>query len=198
MKIAFMGSHGVGKTTLCYDLAGILKKHVSRVDIVKEVARACPLPINRETTLAAQSWILHTQIASEITAQAQNDAVICDRGALDNYAYLVAAKGVHPVLDGLVTYWMSTYDFLFKVPISLALRRDGVRDTGERFQRDIDKLVDRMLEEKNLSYYRLPARNRSSWMSYIQRIIKVPASRSKPAKTVADCQLSLPIANPPA
>ena len=83
MKIAFMGSHGVGKTTLCYDLAGILKKHMPRVDIVKEVARACPLPINKDTTLAAQSWILHTQIASEITAQAQNDAVICDRCMLD-------------------------------------------------------------------------------------------------------------------
>ncbi len=198
MKIAFMGSHGVGKTTLCYDLAGILKKHIPRVDIVKEVVRACPLPINQGTTLAAQSWILHTQIASEIAAQAQNDAVICDRGALDNYAYLVAARGVHPVLDGLVSYWMSTYDYLFKVPIGLELQKDGVRDTGERFQHDIDELVDRLLEEKNLSYYRLPGRNRSSWMSYIQRIIKLPESRSKSAKTVVESQLSLPIHNPPA
>lgn len=193
MKIAFMGSHGVGKTTLCYDLAGILKKHVPRVDIVKEVARACPLPINQDTNLAAQSWILHTQIASEIAAEAQNDAVVCDRGALDNYAYLVAAQGGHPILDELVSYWMTTYDYLFKVPIGLKLEKDGVRDTAEKFQRDIDRLVDRLLEEKSLSYYRLPSRNRSSWLNYIQRIIELPERGPKRRKTAAARQMSLPI-----
>jgi nicotinamide riboside kinase len=193
VKIAFMGSHGVGKTTLCYDLAGILKKHVPRVDIVKEVARACPLPINRDTTLAAQSWILHTQIASEIAAEAQHDAVICDRGALDNYAYLVAARGGHPILDELVSYWMTTYDYLFKVPIGLELETDGIRDTGEKFQREIDECVDRLLNEKNLSYYRLPSRNRSSWMNYIQRIIDLPKSKPRRAKGIGARQMSLPI-----
>ena len=39
MKIAFIGSHGVGKTTLCYDLAGALKREGVHVDMVKEVAR---------------------------------------------------------------------------------------------------------------------------------------------------------------
>ena len=56
MKLAFIGSHGVGKTTLCFDLASRLKRLDMDVDIVKEVARGCPLPINRETTLEAQSW----------------------------------------------------------------------------------------------------------------------------------------------
>jgi len=55
MKIAFIGTHGVGKTTLCFDLASRLKRLDMGVDIVKEVARGCPLPINRETTLEAQS-----------------------------------------------------------------------------------------------------------------------------------------------
>ena len=50
MKIAFIGSHGVGKTTLCYDLAARLKRQDRAVDLVKEVARRCPLPINRDTT----------------------------------------------------------------------------------------------------------------------------------------------------
>ena len=59
MKIAFIGSHGVGKTTLCYDLASRLKRQDRAVDLVKEVARRCPLPINRETTREAQ-WRLVT------------------------------------------------------------------------------------------------------------------------------------------
>ena len=50
MKVAFIGTHGVGKTTLCYDLAAALKKRDLTVELVREVARECPLPINRETT----------------------------------------------------------------------------------------------------------------------------------------------------
>ena len=44
MKVAFIGTHGVGKTTLCYDLAALLKRQDVDVDIVKEVARLSPLP----------------------------------------------------------------------------------------------------------------------------------------------------------
>jgi len=76
LKIAFIGTHGVGKTTLCFDLAAHLKRLDFSVDLVKEVARECPLPINRDTTLEAQSWILHTQIAREIAAADSYRAVI--------------------------------------------------------------------------------------------------------------------------
>ena len=93
LKIAFVGTHGVGKTTLCYELAAWLKKRELRVDMVREVARRCPLPINRDTTLDAQSWILHTQIAWEIAAAERSPAVVCDRSVLDNYAYLVHRVG---------------------------------------------------------------------------------------------------------
>jgi nicotinamide riboside kinase len=179
LKIAFIGSHGVGKTTLCYDLAGILKKHMSSVGIVMEVARSCPLPINRDTTLSAQSWILHTQIAREIVETDQNQAVVCDRAALDNYAYMVSATGGHPVLDDLVTYWMGTYDYLFKVPITFSLLRDGIRDVDLEFQKKIDTIVGRLLDEKRIPYYRLPSRGRSSWMTYVQRVLELPLPGSR-------------------
>src|SRR5512140_1920303 len=91
MKVAFIGTHGVGKTTLCYDLAAALKKRDLSVELVREVARECPLPINRETTLKAQAWILHTQIAWELQAEAKADVVFCDRAVLDNYCYMKRA-----------------------------------------------------------------------------------------------------------
>ena len=68
MKVALIGSHGVGKTTLSFELAARLKHRNLDVDVVREVARRCPLPINLETTLPAQQWILHTQIVEEIVA----------------------------------------------------------------------------------------------------------------------------------
>src|SRR5215210_8613040 len=83
LKIAFVGSHGVGKTTLCFDLASQLKRLDLGVDLVKEVARRCPLPINEETTPDAQAWILHTQIAEELEAAAMYEVVVCDRSVLD-------------------------------------------------------------------------------------------------------------------
>ena len=91
MKVAFIGSHGVGKTTLCFELAALLKKRDRVVEMVREVARFCPLPINRETTIAAQSWILHTEIAEELVAENKAEIVICDRSVLDNYCYLISA-----------------------------------------------------------------------------------------------------------
>ena len=71
LKVAFIGSHGVGKTTLCYGLAARLKARDTSLEMVHEVARRCPLPINEETGLASQGWILHTQIAEEIIAAAR-------------------------------------------------------------------------------------------------------------------------------
>ena len=93
MKIAMIGSHGVGKTTLCFELAAALKRRNADVEMVREVARRCPLPINQETTVAAQEWILHTQIAWEIDAAGNSEVVLCDRSVLDNYCYLVHAAG---------------------------------------------------------------------------------------------------------
>jgi len=193
VKIAFIGTHGVGKTTLCYHLAGILKKKLGSVDIVKEVARACPLPINRETTLAAQSWILHTQIAMEIVSQAQNDNVICDRSVLDNYAYLVHAEGGHPVLDQLVTYWMATYDYLFKVPVGLVLQTDGIRDTDSEFQLAIDRLVDQMLQERGLRYYNLSGSNREIWIAFVMSVVEREARGADSSSQ----QMPLPIPGDP-
>ena len=194
VKIAFIVTHGDGKTTLCYHLAGILKKKLPSVDIVKEVARACPLPINRDTNLAAQSWILHSQIAMEIAAQDRHHTVICDRSALDNYAYLVQAEGVHPVLDQLVTYWMETYDYLFKVPVGFVLQRDGVRDMDSVFQLEIDRLVSDMLNERGLRYYNLSGSNREIWIAFVVGVVERGDSSSKSTPALpAPRQMSLPM-----
>jgi nicotinamide riboside kinase len=166
MKIAFIGTHGVGKTTLCYDLAGLLKKRDLNVDIVKEVARLSPLPVNRKTSLEAQTWILATQIAEEIRCSSQSPVVICDRSVLDNYAYMVLACGRQRPVERFVSWWMTTYDLLFKVPLSGRASADGFRDTDEFFMRAIDELVDRLLLERKIVHERLPTGERESWARF--------------------------------
>jgi nicotinamide riboside kinase len=171
VKVAFIGTHGVGKTTLCYDLASLLKREDVHVDMVKEVARLSPLPINRKTSLEAQTWILMTQVAEEIRSAAYHEVVVCDRSALDNYAYMVLACGRQKPVERFVAHWMKTYDLLFKVPISGAAAADGFRDTDEFFMRSIDQLVDTLLQEMKIAHEVLPAGERARWSEIARDVV---------------------------
>ncbi len=174
MKLAFIGSHGVGKTTLCFDLAARLKRLDAAVDLVKEVARACPLPINRDTTVEAQAWILHTQIAEELAAASRYDTVICDRSVLDNYAYLVHHAGRTPEYDALVARWVKSYDGLFKVPILHPPAWDGTRDVSGQFQEEIDRLLDALLDAFAVPCHRLDPADRDGWVDAVLRAMGLP------------------------
>jgi len=175
-KVAFIGTHGVGKTTLCFDLGAGLKKRGLHVDLVKEVARLSPLPINRKTSLEAQLWILTTQIAEEIRSAAQHEVVVCDRSVLDNYAYLVFAVGRQKWLEPLVNRWMKSYELLFKVPYIGGAAADGIRDTDEFFMKQIDRLVDELLEERALPCTRLPEGQREEWAQIAaEAVARLPA-----------------------
>jgi len=162
VKFAFIGTHGVGKTTLCFELAALLKKRDRIVEMVHEVARFCPLPINRDTTIDAQSWILHTEIAAELAAQHKAEIVICDRSVLDNFCYMIQA-GKAPMLEPLVRWWTATYQLLIKVPIVSPPGFDGLRDTDTAFQRKIDETIESILAEWNVPAVRLESGRRPTW-----------------------------------
>lgn len=168
MKVAFIGTHGVGKTTLCYGLAARLKARDVVLDIVHEVARRCPLPINEATGLASQSWILHTQLAEEWVAQARYPVVLCDRSVLDNYVYMLLAAGRQPALEGLVDGWMSTYDLLVTVPIIGAPSFDGLRATDPNFQHAVADRLERELLRRGLPALRLATDAREGWLDRVE------------------------------
>lgn len=174
LKIAFIGTHGVGKTTLCYDLAGCLKRLDYSVDLVKEVARECPLPINQDTTLAAQAWILHTQIAREIAAADRYRAAVCDRSVLDNYAYLVHQIGRVESLEPMLNRWLETYTRLIKVPIWEAPRFDGTRDLSKTFQFEIDRTIDELVEVFGISCLQLDPGDHANWLRRILEDLDLP------------------------
>lgn len=174
MKIAFIGTHGVGKTTLCFDLAAHLKRLDLSVDLVKEVARRCPLPINQATTFDAQAWIFHTQIAEEIEAASRFDAVICDRSVIDNYAYLIHAAGPRPELETILRQWVTTYDGLFWVPVQTPPTFDGTRDTSATFQTEIDQILARLLEQFGVECRALDPTRRPEWIPEVLRAMHLP------------------------
>ena len=68
-KIAFIGTHGTGKTTIGYELVSALKKLGIKVEFLREIANEAKkvgFNLNEGTTKDSQKWILHTQIAKEL------------------------------------------------------------------------------------------------------------------------------------
>ncbi len=173
MKVAFIGAHGVGKTVLVYEQAARFKREGVNVEIVGEVARRCPLPINEKTTLEAQTWVLMTQIAEEISAQ-NAELIICDRSVLDNFAYLKRVAGPSQMLTEWLYEWINTYDLLIKVPIvDTGIQADGVRNTNMQFAIEIDQLIDALgLEFATMHNWRNLSSNRNTWNDEAYTLIK--------------------------
>ena len=171
LKLAFIGSHGVGKTTLAFGLAARLKARDVSLDVVHEVARRCPLPINESTSVAAQSWILHTQVAEEVVAAARYPVVLCDRSVIDNYVYMVLAAGEREPFETLVAHWIRTYDLLVQVPISGRIQPDGIRAPDPAFQRLVEEQLDRALQRRGIEPLRLDPGAREAWLDVVEAAV---------------------------
>ncbi len=177
MKLALIGTHGVGKTTLAYDICALLKKSGRNVELVTEVARHCPFPVNEATTLEAQLWILHAQIAAELEAAHRATWVLCDRAVLDNYCYLVNRCGRQPALEHWLVKWLASYDLLVGVPLvresiyAEGFRQPSLPDTDSfrasdrAFQQRIDALLKELLTEPPFDRFGEPV----LWLDGIQQ-----------------------------
>ncbi len=149
-KVALVGTHGVNKTTVAYELAGVLKRKGKTVELLTEIARECPFPLNEQATREAYQWIIARQIQLEIEKAPRAEILVCDRSVLDNFAYYVRRYGTQgedaEALGQYCRAWMRTYDLLVRLPISQALAPDGFRSTDVEFQREIDLICDELFE----------------------------------------------------
>lgn len=165
-KVALVGTHGVNKTTLAYELAGALKRKGRTVELLTEIARECPFPLNEQATREAYLWIIARQVQLELEKAPRADVLVCDRSVLDNFAYYVrryGSKGEQAEALGMYCRsWMKTYHLLVRFPIAQALAADGFRSTNEDFQREIDLICDELFEG---SY------NESSKPAYIRGLL---------------------------
>lgn len=172
MKIAFVGTHGTGKTTLAHELVMKLKKKGVDAGFMSEVARNCPFPINEETTRKSQVWIILSQIIKELEAEKHNDTIVSDRSVLDGYCYYVRKFGRAQFLEELIKVHLKTYDYIIRVPIRKGfLIKDKVRSTDEEFQKDVDKVFDRMLKEFKVKHIVLKEMQTSSNKQIVESVL---------------------------
>lgn len=158
MKIAVCGSHGVGKTTLVFDIASELKKMMKndRIGIIQENAGNCPLPINKNGTFMSQMWMICDQVKAEIEMEESYSVVVCDRSVFDPICYAMAINDEYDgepndladfidYAESLMSIYAKSYDMIILLePNSDSISEDGLRSTDLEFR---DKVADMFLIE---------------------------------------------------
>jgi thymidylate kinase len=154
--IAFSGTHGVGKTTQAYRLASNLKLAGQNVAVIDELARECPLPINKESDILTQYWIISAQIKREIELMSRYDYVIADRTIMDTLAYAVALGQIWLTKDSqLIPQYIKKY---YKLIIILDPEKfqyqiaDGVRDMDPTFRYGVHTWLVRLYNLFDIPY----------------------------------------------
>jgi nicotinamide riboside kinase len=143
-KVAFIGSHGIRKTTAVHAFANTMQRAGRSVEHGREVVRDNPLGINEGATGEAQLWVIMSQIRQELQLAQHAEVLVLDRGAMDNFAYyLRACENEDPfAIAPLVAAWSQTYDMVVRLLPDVALRDDGVRSTSDAFRSEIEDILD--------------------------------------------------------
>jgi nicotinamide riboside kinase len=146
-KIAFIGSHGIRKTTAALAFASVIQRAGRSVEFAREVVRDNPLGINESATPEAQLWVLMSQVRRELELALKAECVVTDRGVMDNFAYyLRASNGADPYgVETLVHAWSRTYDLVVRLTPDVEIRADGVRSTNDRFRDEVEAILDARL-----------------------------------------------------
>jgi nicotinamide riboside kinase len=146
-KIAFIGSHGIRKTTAAHGFASVIQRAGRSVEYGREVVRDNPLGFNEGATGEAQLWVLVSQIRQELELAPKADVLVLDRGVMDNFAYyLRACRGEDPfAVEPLVRRWSETYDLVVRLLPDILLRADGVRSTNDEFRDTVEAILDERL-----------------------------------------------------
>lgn len=188
MKIGITGTHGTGKTSLAHSLVGELKERGFQAAVTSEHERQCPLPVGTESrnSLEAQAWIIGRQFIEEIELAKKYPIVVCDRTMICNYAYFLwnlkrmPIMKDHPVVntvEKIVDSWAKTYNYLFKVQIppqkEKTLVEDGFRSASEHWQREIDEIIDTIINEKKLKVYKIELAPNRERVGDILKIMKL-------------------------
>lgn len=146
-KVAFVGSHGIRKTTAVHAFANTMQRAGRSVEHGREVVRDNPLGINESATGEAQLWVIVSQIRQELQLAKNAEVLVLDRGVMDNFAYYVRACGGDDpfAIAPMVEQWSETYDMVVRLLPDIELRDDGVRSTSDTFRDEIESILDERL-----------------------------------------------------
>jgi thymidylate kinase len=153
LRIAFIGTHGVGKTTALDLVAKHL--HLPKIEeqarlVAKEMGYT-PATVPKYKRIAYQNRLLDRQLALEYHFDDQG--FLSDRSVLDNMAYMIACE---PRPVELRRYEERAYDRLGKYdllfwfqPGQFPIQGDGERHEDEAFQMEIHGIIANLIRKYN-------------------------------------------------
>jgi nicotinamide riboside kinase len=176
-KVAFIGSHGIRKTSAVLAFAATVQRAGCSAELAREVVRDNPLGINEGATGEAQLWVLVSQIRQELELARKADVLVTDRGVMDNFAYYLRACGGADryAVEALVRSWSGTYDLVVRLLPDIELQADGVRSTNDAFRDEVEAILDRVLPmlvapERLVTLRASEVTSRFDWWALLERL----------------------------
>ena len=152
MKIAIIGSHGVGKTTLVSKLSKKLGLNTIP-DVVVEATLQGLIKGNEETKPEEEVWLAEKHLAYENKFK----SFISDKAFWDFFIYAEVLFKKHPIVSHLkfAADQHHGYDFVFYLPIEFEIENNGLRSLDSKFQKSIDTLYKEFLFTRNIQFITL-------------------------------------------
>jgi len=176
-KVAFIGSHGIRKTSALLAFAAEVQRAGRSVELGREVVRDNPLGINEGATGEAQLWVLVSQIRQELELARKADVLATDRGVMDNFAYYLRSCGGEDryAVEPLVRRWSLTYDLVVRLLPDIALQADGIRSTNDTFRDEVEAILDRVVPdlvpaERLVTLHASEITSRFDWFAVLERL----------------------------
>ena len=168
MKIAVLGSHCTGKSTICKQLSKRFGfKYIP--DVTTE-AHHLKFILNENTPPETQFWILSKQLELERNTPTP---WIMEKSLWDNIIYgnfAIKDKTITRVIKEIVKR-NAAYDLVFYCPIEFAIVGDGIRSLNENFRKTIDKDFRKFLKLKDIAFHELKG-NQTQRFKQAELIIK--------------------------
>ncbi|MEU3978871.1 AAA family ATPase [Streptomyces sp. NPDC026672] len=168
LRVAVLGTHSTGKTTLLKRIEMELRAHgvtVARTGRLGKRAAAAGLPKMQHHTAQSTEWIIAQGILDETNAAAQGaEVVLIDRAAHDAVAYFEAAMAFRaetpPRLErerllALASTQLPKYDLLFATVLDESVPVDTSHDYDAAFRRLVDERVHRLLANDVVPHQRV-------------------------------------------
>lgn len=149
-KIAIIGAHGSGKSTLIEKIQN--ESAASTISVI-DIARVCPLLVGKESTLEAQEWILNFQLVIEERLNGKVTPVIFDNSTLGHLAYYQYWGGDGTKFNERILKSSLSFDRIYLLPANPRfLFDDGLRPTDIDFQQQIFEIQKELLDKAGINY----------------------------------------------
>jgi GTPase SAR1 family protein len=152
MKIAFVGTINVGKTTLVNALAELPQFKDYKIATERsKYLRDLGIPLNTDSTLKGQ-MIFGAERASELF----HENLLTDRSIIDVMAFTNLAKSISTFekqeFEFLYSNIIGDYDYVFYIsPEGIEIEDNGVRATDPKYRLEIDNEIKTLLGDYIMS-----------------------------------------------